>query len=106
MAPGLGLLTSEVEAPAPWFTSYEVLESMPWRPRRTAAWLAERDAGIVDVKTRGGAVDPEQARKRLRGKGTNHFVVFVLRLGRKIIAAICRPPASGQAPGAPVARSR
>jgi len=94
IAPGLGLLTGESEAPAPWFTSYEVLESMPWRPRRTAAWLAERDAGVVDVKTRGGAVDPEKARKLLRGKGSNHFVVFVLRLGRKIIAAICRPPPS------------
>jgi len=101
MAPGLGLFTSEAEAPAPWFTSYEVLESMPWRPRRTAAWLAERDAGVVDVKTRGGAVDPEQARKRLRGKGSNHFVVFVLRLGRKVIAAICRSPTSGQTPGSP-----
>lgn len=95
IVPGLGLLTAPSAAPDPWFTSYEVLESMPWRPRKVAAWLAARDAGVVDVKTRGGAVDPEQARKQLRGKGANHFMVFVLRLGKKVVAAICRPPTPG-----------
>ena len=93
MAAGLGLLTGLSAVPAPWFTSYEVLESMPWRPRKVAAWLARRDAGLVEVKTRGGAVNPEEARKKLRGKGGRPFIVFVLRLGRKLIAAVCNPPA-------------
>jgi len=97
IAPGLGLLTGSARAPGPWFTSYEILESMPWRPRKVAAWLAGRDAGVVDVKTRGGAVDPEQARKALRGKGESRFVVFVLRLGRKVVAAISRPPSQAPA---------
>ena len=65
---------------------------MPWRPRKVAAWLAGRSAGIVDVKTRGGAVNPEEARKKLRGKGDSPFVVFVLRLGRKVAAVICKAP--------------
>lgn len=93
VAAGLGLLTGISAAPAPWFTSYEVLESMPLRPRKVAAWLARGDAGLVEVKTRGGAVSPEEARKKLRGKGGRHFIVFVLRLGRKLIAAVCEPPA-------------
>ena len=92
LAAGLGILTGASPAPEPWFKSYEVLEAMPWRPRKVAAWLAGRSAGIVDVKTRGGAVNPEEARKKLRGKGDSPFVVFVLRLGRKVAAVICKAP--------------
>ena len=90
MAVGLGLLTGLSAAPAPWFTSYEVLESMPWRPRRVAAWLARRDAGLVEVKTRGGAVNPEEARKKLRGKGGRPFIVFVLRAGSSSRLSVSR----------------
>ena len=92
MAAGLGILTGASPVPEPWFKSYEVLESMPWRPRKVAAWLAGHDAGIVDVKTRGGAVNPEEARKKLRGGGDSRFIVFILRLGKKVVAIICAPP--------------
>ena len=93
MAAGLGILTGPSSPPTAWLRSYEVVESMPWRPRRVCAWLSQRDAGLVDVKTRGGAVDPEEARKMLRGKGDSRFIVFVLRLDKKVVAIICRPPA-------------
>lgn len=92
MAAGLGILTGASPAPEPWFRSYEVVEAMPWRPGKVCAWLAGRDAGLVDVKTRGGAVDPEEARKTLRGKGDTRFTVFILRLGKKVAAIVCKPP--------------
>ena len=92
MAAGLGILTGASPPPGPWFRTFEVVESMPWRPRKVCAWLASRDAGLVEVKTRGGAVNPEEARKKLRGRGDSRFIVFILRLGKKVVAIICKPP--------------
>jgi len=47
-------------------------------------------AGVVEVKTRGGAVDPDRAQRRLRGPGETPFTVFVLRWDRQIIAMVTR----------------
>jgi hypothetical protein len=88
--PKLGLLTADQTVTSPWLTAFEHLESMPWRPKRVRQWLAAHDAGIVEVKTRGKAVDPEAAQKQLRGPGNTPYTVFVLRFDRKRTAFITR----------------
>lgn len=89
--PGLGLLTSDACPGSPWLTAYEILATMPWRPERLRAWLREHGAGIVTVKTRGGAVDTDDAQRRLRGNGNEPFVVFGLRLGQRVLGVVTRP---------------
>lgn len=83
-APGLGILTGE-QAPAgamaAWTEPFEVVEDLPARERTIAAWLAARGAGIVTVRTRGGACDPDAWQRALRGPGSDPWTVFVLRLG-------------------------
>ncbi len=90
--PQLGLLTSDrPEACAiPWVKPFELLEKMPWRAKKVRRWLSERNAGLVEVKTRGGAIDPEKVRRELRGKGDQAFTVFVLRQERKLTAYVTR----------------
>ncbi len=73
---------------AAWF---EVAADMPWRERTVKRWLADHDAGVVEVKTRGRAVEPDALQRRLRGDGRALFTVFVLRLGPKQHAYITRP---------------
>jgi THUMP domain-like len=85
-APGLGILTRDERAPldaecAGWFESWEVMEELPAREQAVAAWLAARGAGIVTVRTRGGACDPDAWQRSLRGAGDVAWTVFVLRLG-------------------------
>lgn len=91
LSPGLGLLTGAANASSPWLHAYDVVASMPWRPRRVRAWLAANEGGIVTVRTRGGAVDAEAAQHELRGGGANPYTVFVLRLGKKRVAIVTRP---------------
>ena len=83
-APGLGILTTD-RAPegeaAGWFEAFEVIEELPARERAVAAWLGSRGAGIVTVRTRGGACDPDEWQRALRGPGDEPWTVFVLRLG-------------------------
>jgi len=89
--PGLGILTSAQRVENPWFSAYEVLTQLPWRPRKIMEWLQGHEGGIVEVKTRGKAVDTDLAQHDLRGDGDAKYTIFALRLGRKLRAIITRP---------------
>lgn len=84
-APGLGVLTAgDVPAHADvaaWFERFAIVEELPAREATVAAWLAARGAGIVTVRTRGGACDPDAWQRALRGPGDDPWTVFVLRVG-------------------------
>ena len=88
--PQLGLLASDGPTDSPWLVDFELIETMPWRVEKVRQWLAAHGAGIVEVKTRGKAVDPDIVQKQLRGKGDQPFTVFVLRFDRKMVAWITR----------------
>ena len=93
--PRLGLLTADRAVSSPWLTSFELLAEMPWRMKKVKAWLTDHDAGIVEVKTRGRAVDPDGVQARLRGRGTTPYTVFILRWDERKVALITRRAASG-----------
>jgi SAM-dependent methyltransferase len=93
LASGLGVLTGDQAGASPWLMAYEVLEELPMREKKVAAWLSAHDGGIVTVKTRGRAADPDRLQAAWRGRGATPHVVFVLRLGTVVRAIICRPPA-------------
>ena len=98
--PRLGLLTADDEAPRsahdprrPWLTGFELRAQLPWHPddpRQVQAWLARHDGGLVEVKTRGKAVDPDRAQSQLRGAGGITYTVFVLRFDQQLRALITR----------------
>ena len=88
--PGLGLLTGDAAIASPWLIGFEVLERLPWREKRVKAALRQRHAGIVEVKTRDRAVDPDRVQKAMRGSGDEPFTLFVLRLSQRVEAWITR----------------
>ncbi|MFN3168303.1 MAG: THUMP-like domain-containing protein [Phycisphaeraceae bacterium] len=86
--PKLGLLTSDRVIDSPWLTGFAFIERLPWRPKRVKQWLAAHDGGLVEVKTRGKACDPDREQQRLRGDGATGYTVFVLRFETKVQALI------------------
>ncbi|MHC4947455.1 MAG: class I SAM-dependent methyltransferase [Planctomycetota bacterium] len=86
--PPLGLPAGDAPVDSPWLTRFDVLHEMPWRPDRVRRWLADHGAGVVEVKTRGRAVDPDTVQARLRGDGPRRLTVFVLRVDRRIRAVV------------------
>ena len=88
--PRLGLLTADRVVESPWLTGFELLHRLPYRPKRVKAWLREHDAGLVEVKTRGKAVDPDAVQRELRGAGPTPLTVFVLRFDRQLVALVTR----------------
>ena len=103
--PRLGLLTADDLEPVaaedprrPWLTGFELLADLPWHaedPRQVRGWLAEHDSGLVEVKTRGKAVDPDVAQQQLRGGGSRRLTVFVLRFDRRLRALVTRRVGTG-----------
>lgn len=88
--PGLGILTGDQWTDTPWLRSFEIVESGPWRVRSVKRQLFKLDAGVVEVKTRGKAVDPDVAQRQLRGEGDQRLTVFVLRMGQSLVALVTR----------------
>ena len=86
--PKLGVLASPSRVESPWRTACRVLERLPWRVDRVRGAVASLGGGIVEVKTRGGAVDPDRAQLDLRGEGDRTLTVFVLRFGSKVEAIV------------------
>ncbi|MFK7959520.1 MAG: hypothetical protein AB8G96_03270 [Phycisphaerales bacterium] len=86
LAPGLGIIATPEPVASPWFTAWTVREVMPWRLERVRERLRALDAGIVTVRTRGGAVDPDVASRKLRGRGEVPIDLHVLRVGRRLEA--------------------
>lgn len=88
--PALGLLTADAAEQSPWYRRFELLDVLPWRPRKVKQWLEAHDGGIVEVKTRGQACEPDQVQRQLRGRGVQPFTVFVLRSDRRVQAWMTR----------------
>lgn len=88
--PQLGLLTGPSRVDSPFLTAFEHIETLPWRTRKIKQWLASHDGGIVEVKTRGKATDPDRAQRDLRGEGATMYTLFVLRYDRRVVCHITR----------------
>ncbi len=87
---GLGILTGDTRPDSPWFTSFEVDAIMPWREQKVRSWLRANDTSHVEIKTRDQTVDPDALQKLLSGEGSIPRTVFVLRMGRPVVAIMTR----------------
>lgn len=88
--PSLGLLTADRVIGSPWINGFELIERMAWRPKRVKQWLHANDGGLVEIKTRGKACDPDREQLHLRGKGSTAYTVFVLRFDTKVQAFVTK----------------
>ncbi|MFG3252223.1 methyltransferase domain-containing protein [Streptomyces sp. NPDC048172] len=50
----------------PYATAYEITDVLPFNLKKLRALLRERGVGVVTVKKRGSAVEPEELRKKLK----------------------------------------
>lgn len=86
--PKLGLLSTDRLVDSAFVTVFEHHATMPWRVGEVRRWLEAHGAGVVEVKTRGGAVEPDRVQRELRGRGEGRFTVFVLRYDQRLVAHI------------------
>jgi THUMP domain-like len=85
--PGTGMVTASEPVSHPMMRWYRVIEVMGWNRKRVKAVLRGLDAGVIEVRTRGGAVNPDSEQRYLRGNGDNpRLSVLIYRIDRRILA--------------------
>ncbi|KUN26377.1 methyltransferase [Streptomyces antibioticus] len=66
----------------PYATAYEITDQLPFNVKKLKALLREREVGILTVKKRGSAVEPEELRRKALPKphGKAAVTVFLTRV--------------------------
>lgn len=87
--PGTGLVTTDSLSDHPMVRWYRTLDVLPWNQKRVRSALRSLDAGIVEIRTRAGVVNPDETQRSLRGDGNrNDLSVLIYRLGDRVVSVI------------------
>jgi SAM-dependent methyltransferase len=80
--PTIAYVTSDSLLVTPYATAYEITDRLPFNVKKLKALLREREVGILTVKKRGSAVEPEELRRKALPKqhGPHSATVFLTRV--------------------------
>ncbi|MFF5130669.1 methyltransferase domain-containing protein [Streptomyces syringium] len=76
----IAYVTSDELRPTPYAAAYEITDVLPFNLKKLKALLREREVGVVTVKKRGSAVEPEELRKKLKLAGPNSCTILLTRV--------------------------
>ncbi|MDR1236708.1 MAG: SAM-dependent methyltransferase [Propionibacteriaceae bacterium] len=77
LRPGIGYIASEQLIRSGFATAFTVLAELAFDERTLRSWVKANDIGILELKTRGLAVDPAVLRRRLRPRGHNSATLIL-----------------------------
>ncbi|MEU6596957.1 THUMP-like domain-containing protein [Streptomyces flaveolus] len=89
--PTIAYVTADEPRPTPYATAYEITDRLPFNVKKLKALLREREVGILTVKKRGSAVEPEELRRKVKPQGPNAATVFLTRVAGEPTMLIGRP---------------
>ena len=78
--PTIAYITADGLHATPYATAYEITDQLPFNVKKLRALLREREVGILTVKKRGSAVEPEELRKKVKPAGPHSATVFLTRV--------------------------
>ncbi len=80
--PTIAYITADERHVTPYASAYEITDRLPFNVKKLKALLREREVGILTVKKRGSAVEPEELRRKALPKqhGPNSATVFMTRV--------------------------
>ncbi|MFD7086488.1 SAM-dependent methyltransferase [Streptomyces sp. NPDC059896] len=76
----IAYITADEPRRSAFATAYEITDQLPFGLKKLKALLREREVGVLTVKKRGSAVEPEELRRRLKLKGPHATTVFLTRV--------------------------
>ncbi|WP_097993259.1 THUMP-like domain-containing protein [Streptomyces sp. f51] len=76
----IAYITSDEPYSSPYVAGYEITDELPFSMKRLKALLRERQIGVLTVKKRGSAVEPEELRRRMKLSGPGSATVFLTRV--------------------------
>ena len=98
----IAYITTDELRPTPYATAYEITDQLPFGVKKLKALLRERGVGVLTVKKRGSAVEPEELRRKVlpKGHGPHSATVFLTRVAgapTMLIGAPAKPDRPSEA---------
>ncbi|MEU5596438.1 class I SAM-dependent methyltransferase [Streptomyces sp. NPDC020298] len=78
--PTIAYITADTPRPTVYASAYEITDRLPFNLKKLKALLREREVGVLTVKKRGSAVEPEELRRKVKPQGPNSATVFLTRV--------------------------
>ncbi|MEU6554092.1 class I SAM-dependent methyltransferase [Streptomyces sp. NPDC046915] len=78
--PTIAYITADAPRPTVYASAYEITDRLPFNLKKLKALLREREVGVLTVKKRGSAVEPEELRRKVKPQGPNSATVFLTRV--------------------------
>ncbi|MFF5446007.1 methyltransferase domain-containing protein [Streptomyces sp. NPDC012888] len=78
--PTIAYVTADELVPTPYATAYEITDVLPFNLKKLKALLREREVGVLTVKKRGSAIEPEELRRKVKPQGRNAATVILTRV--------------------------
>ncbi|MHA5052744.1 class I SAM-dependent methyltransferase [Streptomyces sp. SD15] len=76
----IAYITADELRATPYAAAYEITDHLHFSVKKLKALLREREVGILTVKKRGSAVEPEELRKKVKPHGPHSATVFLTRV--------------------------
>ncbi|MFJ8918337.1 methyltransferase domain-containing protein [Streptomyces sp. NPDC102415] len=76
----IAYVTSDTPYESDATAAYEITDQLPFNMKKLKALLRERQVGVLTVKKRGSAVEPEELRRKMKLQGPNAATVFLTRV--------------------------
>lgn len=78
----IAYVTADHHRASAYATAYEITDRLPFNVKKLKALLREREVGVLTVKKRGSAVEPEELRRKVLPKphGPHTVTVFLTRV--------------------------
>nr|WP_152777729.1 class I SAM-dependent methyltransferase [Streptomyces spongiae] len=89
--PHIAYITADTLRPTPYAAAYEITDHLPFNVKKLKALVREREIGVLTVKKRGFAVEPEELRKKVKPHGPHSATVFLTRIADAPTMLIGRP---------------
>ncbi|MGQ4387616.1 methyltransferase domain-containing protein [Streptomyces sp. SAS_270] len=101
----IAYVTADELRPTAYATAYEITDQLPFGIKKLKALLRERGVGVLTVKKRGSAVEPEELRRKVlpKGHGPHSATVFLTRVAGAPTMLIGAPAKPSAATGAATA---
>ncbi|MDC0765794.1 class I SAM-dependent methyltransferase [Streptomyces sp. HD] len=87
----IAYVTADELRATPYAAAYEITDQLPFNVKKLKALLREREVGILTVKKRGSAVEPEELRKKVKPQGPHSATVFLTRVAGAPTMLVGRP---------------
>ncbi|MFE1801757.1 methyltransferase domain-containing protein [Streptomyces sp. NPDC059517] len=76
----IAYVTADSATATPYATAYEITDQLPFGVKKLKALLRQRGVGVLTVKKRGSAVEPEELRRKVKPQGPHSATVFLTRV--------------------------